>query len=98
MNALICRAIRERRVLRFTYDGGPREIEPYCHGLSRDAQELVRGYQVGGVSRSGAATGWKTYRLERMSGVAVTFATFPATRDLSNPDDQRMATVHCCLP
>jgi predicted DNA-binding transcriptional regulator YafY len=96
MNAFICRAIRERRVLRFNYEGGAREIEPYCHGFSRESQELVRGYQIAGVSRSGEPVGWKTFRVDRMADVAVTFATFPAERDGYDPAENRMATVHCC--
>ena len=95
MNAFISRAIRERRVLRFTYEGGSREIEPYCHGLSRDSQELVRGYQIAGASRSGQPTGWKTFRVDRMSAIAVAFTTFPAGRDSYDATENRMATVHC---
>lgn len=98
MNTFICRAIRERRVLRFTYEEGEREIEPYCHGYSRDAQELVRGYQIAGASRSHEPVGWKTFRVDRMAAIAVTFATFPAGREGYTADDNRMATVHCCQP
>lgn len=35
MNALLCRAIRERRIVRFYYDGGIRDVEPHCHGCSK---------------------------------------------------------------
>jgi predicted DNA-binding transcriptional regulator YafY len=96
MNAFICRAIRERRILRFTYDAGAREIEPYCHGFSRESHELVRGYQIAGASRSGEPSGWKTFRVDRMTAVAVTFATCRDDRDGYDPADNRMATVHCC--
>jgi predicted DNA-binding transcriptional regulator YafY len=98
MNTLVCRAIRERRLLRFSYEGGAREIEPYCHGFSGEAQELVRGYQVAGTSRSGEATGWKTFRVDRMADVAVSFTTFPPGREGYDPADNRMATLHCCRP
>ncbi len=98
MNSMICRAIRERRVVRFAYEGGEREIEPYCHGFSRDSQELVRGYQIAGVSRSGAPIGWKTFRVDRMSALAVAFTTFPPDREGYNHADNRMATIHCCRP
>jgi predicted DNA-binding transcriptional regulator YafY len=98
MNALICRAIREGRVLRFSYEGGAREIEPYCHGFSGEAEEIVRGYQLAGASRSGEPIGWKTFRVDRMSAVAVCFTTFPSGRDGSNQADNRMATLHCCRP
>jgi predicted DNA-binding transcriptional regulator YafY len=98
MNALICRAIRERRLLRFSYEGGDREIEPYCHGFSREAQELLRGYQIAGASRSGESTGWKTFRVDRMSAVAVCFTTFPPDRTGYGQSDNHMATLHCSRP
>ena len=98
MNSLICRAIRERRLLRFGSEGSVREVEPYCHGFSRESHELIRGYQVAGISRSGEPIGWKTFRVDRMSAVAVTFTTFPADRDGYDPADNRMATLHCCRP
>jgi hypothetical protein len=97
MNPLICRAIRERRLLRFTYDDGEREIEPYCHGFSREAQELVRGYQVAGATRSGESAGWKTFRVDRMSALAVCFTTF-SHREGYDSSESRMATLHCCRP
>ena len=98
INAFICRAIRERRVLRFSYDGGSREIEPHCHGFSREAHELVRGFQLSGASRSGEPVGWKTFRVDRMEAVAVTFATFTSPRDGYDAAENRMASVHCSVP
>ncbi len=32
MNALCCKAILERKVIRFYYDGGYRFAEPHCYG------------------------------------------------------------------
>lgn len=43
LNALVCRAIRERRVLLFQYDDGGREVEPHCRGCSKDGNDLLRG-------------------------------------------------------
>lgn len=41
MNALVRRALHERRVLRFCYDGGLREVEPHCHGCSKENNETL---------------------------------------------------------
>lgn len=97
MNALICRAIHERRVLRFYYDGGIRDVEPHCHGCSKDDNDLLRGYQIGGYSSSGEPVGWKMFRLDRLSGLVVTETTFHGARPEYDPHDNRMATVYCCL-
>lgn len=97
MNALVCRAIQERRILRVYYDGGLRSVEPHCHGCSKDGNDLLRGYQVGGYSSSGEPVGWKMFRLDRTSGLMMTETTFAGPRPEYDPHDNRMATVYCCL-
>lgn len=52
MNPTICDAIRNRRILRFSYDGHPRIVEPHAYGLSRERAEVIRCYQTGGTSYS----------------------------------------------
>jgi len=42
MSTLWCRAIRERRLLRFSDERGARDIERYCRGCSGEAKELGR--------------------------------------------------------
>ena len=42
MNQVICDAIRNRCVLKFTYDGHPRIVEPHAYGLSRARNEVMR--------------------------------------------------------
>ena len=97
MNTILCQAIKERRVVRFYYDGGVRDVEPHCHGCSKDDNDLLRGYQVGGYSSSGDSIGWKMFRLDRMSGLVTTAATFHGPRPEYDPNDNRMATVYCSL-
>ena len=53
VHVLVCQAIAQRKVIRFHYDGGTRDIEPHVHGVGKDGGELLRGYQVSGFSRSG---------------------------------------------
>ena len=65
----ICTAIRERRRLRFRYDGGERIVEPYAYGAC-ETHELLRAYQISGFSRS-RQSGWKLFRVEEISDLAV---------------------------
>lgn len=97
MTTLLCQAIRERRIVRFSYDGGIRDVEPHCHGSSKDDNDLLRGYQVAGYSRSGDPVGWKMFRLDRVSGLMVTETQFPGPRPEYDRDDDSMATIYCCL-
>ena len=55
----IADAIRERRILRFSYGGSLRRVEPHAYGTDRLGQELLLAWQLGGGSESGSSVGWK---------------------------------------
>jgi hypothetical protein len=96
MNLLLCSAIRSRRLVTFFYDGGRRMVEPYCHGASEAGHELLRGYQTAGYSRSGVPEGWKMFRLDQLSSLAMTDEVFAATRAEYDPTrDDKMSTIYC---
>ena len=96
MNALLCAAIRSRRVINFYYDGGRRTVEPYCYGASGTGHELLRGYQTAGYSRSGVPQGWKMFRLDELSGLAMTDEVFMTNRPEYDAErEEKMATIYC---
>ena len=96
MNPLVCSAIRHRRLVTFYYDGGRRIVEPYCHGASATGHDLLRGYQTAGYSRSGAPEGWKMFRLDELSGLAMTDEVFAPTRpEYDASREEKMATIYC---
>ncbi|MGH7185276.1 MAG: WYL domain-containing protein [Pseudomonadota bacterium] len=69
MRQEITKAIHERRRVRFSYGGGERVVEPYVFGAC-ETHELLRAYQVSGFSPS-RERGWKLFRVEEISGLAV---------------------------
>lgn len=91
---VICDAIRLRHVIRLTYRGGVREVEPYVYGRSGTGDELLRAYQLRGASLSGTV-GWKMFRIEEITNVAVTFEPFDAPRSGYDPADAVIAFVNC---
>ena len=97
MNSLVCEAIRDRRVLRFYYDGGTRDVEPHCHGFGTKGQELLSGYQVSGFSRSGERFGWKMFRIDEIRVLTVTGESFPGPRAGYDPHNVKIAAIHCHL-
>ena len=97
MNQEICDAIAARAVIEFNYRGLSRVVEPFCHGISRAGNEVLRAYQVGGDSESGTPFGWKLYEASHMSGITPTGATFERTRPGYNPNDSQMTSVHCSV-
>jgi len=97
MHALVCQAIARRKIIRFHYDGGMRDIEPHIHGVGKDGGELLRGYQVSGFSRSGQVPGWKMFKLSEVRAMALTDHGFDSARTGYEPNDPLLTTVHCQL-
>jgi hypothetical protein len=91
---VICDAIRLRHLVRFLYHGGVRDVEPYVYGRDGSGNELLRGFQVGGVSRSGDTVGWKMFHVEDMTNVAVTFEAF-TPRPAYDPQDKVIVFMNC---
>ena len=91
----ICRAIRERRLLTFDYNGQSRVVAPYCYGLSTRDSEVLRAVQVGGASSSGGFGFGKLWTAAQMTNVRVSDETFIPNDPNYNPDDSAMKRVIC---
>lgn len=81
----IASAIRNRQLIRFSYDGYLRTVEPHAYGTDRKNRYLLRGYQVAGGSESGEFVGWKLFREDEMVALNVTTDKFAGPR----PDYKR---------
>jgi len=95
MNNLICQAIKSKSLIVFEYDGGIRNIEPHCYGLSSAGNEVLRGFQVSGSSSSGEYIGWKLFSLKKISNLGLLNQTFINSRPDYNPNDSQMASIFC---
>lgn len=69
----LCRAIAEKRRVRFRYHGRQRLVEPYAYGVSGQGKLLLHGYQVSGASRSAAAglPGWRSFHVPEIHQLKV---------------------------
>lgn len=90
----ICDAIRLKHVIRLEYHGGMREVEPYIYGRNGVGGELLRAFQLRGVSRSGESAGWKMFQIDDVTSVAVTFEPF-RPRAGYDPSDKIITFVNC---
>ncbi len=97
MNPTICKAVRDRHVLEFTYQGHHRVVEPHAHGLSHARHEVLRCYQTDGTSGSGMALGWRIVRLDRIRFLTVTPRQFSGVRDGYRRGDTDMSPIFCEL-
>jgi hypothetical protein len=97
VDALICEAIRERRLLAVDYGGSRRLVQPHVYGDDHAGDRLLSAYQVSGGSASGASHGWKSFRMDRVGSVASTTERFHGAQPDYQRDDGTFARVLCQL-
>ena len=96
MNNEICEAIKNKRVIEFSYKGHGRVVEPHCYGIHKDTNnEVLCAYQAGGYSSSGEKPPWRLYIISEMSGIVVTDNQFENSRDGYIKNDSRMSKIFC---
>lgn len=95
MNNLICQAVRTKRILRFYYDSGYREVAPFYYGMGKDGNELLRAYQLKGASKSGETVGWKLFSVNEISRLTLTGDNFLGTIADYNSNDPVMIKCFC---
>ncbi|HZA51022.1 MAG TPA: hypothetical protein VE549_09785 [Myxococcaceae bacterium] len=95
--SLICRAIRTRRLLEFDYYGKHRWVAPYCHGVTRRGNEVVRAIQLRGEGPPDGFGFGKLWRVSEMSAIRITDEHFEADDPNYNPGDRAMVRIHCCI-
>ena len=95
MNEAICQGIAERKLLRFLYQNSTRIVEPYCYGRTRLGTELLRAFQISGVSRSGHPIGWRLFDAHKMSDLVILQETFSPYRGDYQPQDPKILVTFC---
>lgn len=82
MNEEIRSAIREKRLVSFTYHNLHRVAEPHVYGVHHGKLQLLC-FQVAGESSSGGLPDWRRVDLDDVEDYKMTDGTFPGRR--SNP-------------
>src|SRR6202008_1976170 len=72
-------AIAARRLISFELDRLPRVAEPHDYGGSKGVLQLFF-FRVGGKRTSGAALGWRTAVISKVSGIKVLERRFAGPR------------------
>jgi predicted DNA-binding transcriptional regulator YafY len=96
-DAIICRAIREQRLLVLEYDGARRVVQPHVYGDDHTGDRLLSAYQVSGGSASGESRGWKSFRLDRVATVELDDGSFHGARPEFQRNDGAFARIVCQL-
>lgn len=93
MNTEIIKAIKNKNLLEFEYEGESRTVEPHCYGLTTKGNEAIRAYQVDGYSSSGKM-GWKLYDLSKADNIEILDESFEV-RDDYKKGDKGMSRIFC---
>jgi hypothetical protein len=94
----IISAIHRRSVLRFTYNGKVRTVEPQTYGLSTTGREVLRAYERSGPTVAKPSGMAKLFDLEKISELQETGEDFREALPAHNPDDSAMVEVFATLP
>jgi hypothetical protein len=87
-------AIAERRVVTFTYDGHSRVVHPAALGPHVSTGRLsLRGYQVGGTSRSRSVPLWDLFTVAKIDGLVVTAEEFVANPPGYSRGDKHLRVI-----
>lgn len=96
MEETLIRAITEKKLIEFHYQGKPRIAEPHIYGITNGIRQLL-GYQVNGYSSRGNLPDWRRFDLHEIVGLRVIEELFPGRRPCPSGRhshfDRRIATV-----
>ena len=89
----LCRAVRRGLLVRLTYGGHERTVEPYIHGSTSSGREVLLCFQVEGGSASKDPSPWRLLHVDRVTALQVLETVF-APREESS-ESREVPVVHC---
>jgi hypothetical protein len=91
-------AIRQRRLVEFTYDGLERVVVPAAYGRNNNTgNELLRGYQVRGRDAARPIPAWSVFRVDKIVGGRVLDEQFADDPPGYQPGDSAMDVIFAQL-
>lgn len=94
----ICKAIQERKLVNFLYEGLERVVMPAAHGSHASTGNLsLRGYQTDGRSSSGNLPGWKMFTVSKISNFRILDDKFAENPPEYKRGDSDISPLHCEL-
>ncbi|MDN3203773.1 hypothetical protein [Algoriphagus sediminis] len=93
MKDTIIKAIENRNLLEFEYDGYSRTVEPHTLGVSKTGKETLSAYQTAGDSARGSVPCWGLFSLSKIEYLEILDDSFDGTRPGYSVGDSRMVRV-----
>lgn len=82
-------ALREHKIIEFTYFGESQSVEPHQVGTNRDGEMTLLGWQHANRRSVNASAGWVTYVVELMRDLAMSDWQFYNPRPTFMPGPNR---------
>lgn len=104
----ISNSVRNKNLVTIYYDGednggkGLRVIEPFCFGVSKAGNSVIRAWEREGASFTAQKgeqplPGWRLFRVDRIGSYNVDPRdTFNEPRPQYNPNDKGMSNIKLC--
>ncbi len=88
---MICKAIKNKNLISFTYNNEVRVVQPLRYGISEAGHHIVRAYQIKDT------TGWKIFLKEKMLNIKV-FGNYDVVADGNySKGDKQISPIFCEL-
>ena len=94
MEIIITEAIKNKQLLKFTYNNKVRVVEPYTFGESTKGNDTLSAYQVDGGSNSSKDLGWRQFIIDDIEHLNLLDDKFEILREGYNPNDSRMSHIY----
>lgn len=97
MKNIIKKAIANKQLLEFFYNGKIRIVEPYTFGCSHKGDDTLSAFQIEGGSNSSKDLGWRQFIIENIESLVLLDSNFNSIRDGYNPNDSRMSEIYITI-
>ena len=89
---LLIQAIKEKRLIRFLYNGKRRIAEPHDYGIQKGSTKLL-SYQIGGESTTGGLPDWRSVDVPKISKLELLEEHFAGNREVPSGQHRGWETV-----
>ena len=97
MTEAVLNAIKEKRLLSFTYQGQRRVVEPHIYGRNAAGNDILTAWFVQGYSESLSVPGWRSYLVSEARDLVQLDEMFEHPRPGFNPSDPHFVQVYASL-
>jgi hypothetical protein len=97
MHTTVIKAIKNRLLLEFEYDGHYRLVESHTYGTFKTGKDTLVAYQIDGTSERGNVPDWRPFTVSKITNLVLLEDSFTGTRNGYKRGDSRMDEIYAEL-